>query len=258
MLVAGLDIGSRSIELLILEKGKIIFSQETPTTFDPLSQCHKLLRGRSWDEMAVTGYGRKLYSRDHEALTVSEIKAHALGARRLFPDCRSILDIGGQDTKALTLDENGNLLKFEMNDRCAAGTGKFLEFMARGMEMSLDEFGNYALDGRPGVTVNSMCTVFAESEATSLMAQGKRPQDIALALHNSVAKRSLAMLKRVGLKLPLAFSGGVAKNPCMVQLINLALGDNCLIAEAPEMVGALGAAWFAAQKNRLPWADANS
>jgi predicted CoA-substrate-specific enzyme activase len=250
MPAAGLDIGSRSIELVILEKGKITFSQKLDTTFDPLSQCQKLLKGKSWDEMAVTGYGRKLYSREHEVLTVSEIKAHALGARRLFPDCRSILDIGGQDTKALTLNENGDLLKFEMNDRCAAGTGKFLEFMARGMGVALEEFGGYALKGRPGVKVNSMCTVFAESEATSLMAQGKRPQDIALSLHDSVAKRSLAMLKRVGLRLPLVFSGGVANNPCLVDLLNQSLGQECMVSESPEMIGALGAACLASQKNR--------
>ena len=153
-----------------------------------------------------------------------------------------------QDTKAIALNGSGRMVKFEMNDRCAAGTGKFLEFMSVGLGMSVGEFGPFALRGRPGIQLTSMCTVFAESEVTSLIAQGKKAEDIALALHRSVVKRSVAMLSRVGPQSPVVFAGGVARNPCMVKLITDALGGEVHVPEKPEMVGALGAALFAARR----------
>jgi predicted CoA-substrate-specific enzyme activase len=242
MVVAGLDIGSRSIELVLVEGGEAVFFARESTGFDPLPQCRKLLSGARYDRLVATGYGRGLAAERFGAETVSEISAHALGARHLFPDCRSVLDIGGQDTKALALGEHGRVARFEMNDRCAAGTGKFLEFMAACFSVPLEEFGAFALGGRPGVSINSMCTVFAESEATSLMAQGVEPRDIALALHDSVVRRSAGMLRRVGVAAPLVFAGGAAKNPCMARLVEAALGMEIWVPEEPDMSGALGAA----------------
>jgi predicted CoA-substrate-specific enzyme activase len=133
-----------------------------------------------------------------------------------------------------------------MNDRCAAGTGKFLEFMATSFQLPIERFGDFALEGELGLSINSMCTVFAESEATSLMARGHRPQDIALALHQSVVKRSLSMLKRVSVNGPLVFSGGVARNRCVTKLIADHLSSQVLISAEPDMLGALGAALYAA------------
>lgn len=179
--------------------------------------------------------------------SITEILAHALGAGYLFPGCRSVLDIGGQDTKAISLDSSGRVSKFEMNDRCAAGTGKFLEFMASSFQIPIERFGDYALEGEPGLSINSMCTVFAESEATSLMARGHRPQDIALALHQSVVKRSLSMLKRVSVNGGLVFSGGVARNRCVIKLIEKEMKSQILVSSEPDMVGALGSALYAAQ-----------
>ena len=246
MTVAGLDVGSRSIELVVIEDDRIKLTRRLDSTFDPLAQCRLILDGVDYDRICAAGYGRNLVKAELNARTITEIKAHALGARRLFPDCRTILDIGGQDTKAISLAENGAVRKFEMNDRCAAGTGKFLEFMALSLQKPLDEFGSYALTGQPGTKINSMCTVFAETEATSLIARGARAENIALALHESVLRRSLSMINRVGLVPPLAFTGGVARNPAMVRLLAQTTGLEPLIAPEPDAVGALGAALAAA------------
>ncbi len=249
MVVTGIDVGSRTIKLVVLDSRheRIISSNKVATTFNPLEQSKRLLVGTRWDRLIATGYGRKLVQDSFRADTITEIQAHALGARRLFAKCSAILDIGGQDTKAITLDDVGRVHKFEMNDRCAAGTGKFLEFMASSFQVSIEDFGNFALRGKPGLTINSMCTVFAEAEATSLMARGHQPQDIARALHLSVVKRSLSMLKRVSTGGPLVFSGGVARNRCVVELLEEEMGPHVLIPEDPDMVGALGAALHGAR-----------
>ena len=249
MIVYGIDVGSRSIKLVGMDAATqhVFWSQKTETTFNPLEQCMNMLKGVDADRLIATGYGRKLVQESLGAETITEIQAHALGGSRLFPGCKSILDIGGQDTKAITLDSRGRVRKFEMNDRCAAGTGKFLEFMATSFQIPIEHFGDFALRGEPGLTINSMCTVFAETEATSLMARGNRPEDIALALHVSVVKRSLSMMKRVSPEGPVVFSGGVAKNPCIVELVAQAGGVELLLPHQPDMVGALGAALYGAR-----------
>ena len=248
MMIAGLDIGSRSMELVLLQDNQVVEQRKTDTGYDPLGQAAGILDGLSWDSLIATGYGRRLIAENTEATVITEIQAHAIGARYLFPQAQTILDIGGQDTKAMALLPNGKISRFEMNDRCAAGTGKFLEFMATSLSYPLEKFGDFALSGKPGVNINSMCTVFAETEATSLMAKGCRAADIALALHHSVVRRSLSMLKRVGLKDPVVFSGGVARNPCMVRLLEKDLATVLLVPEQPEMTGALGAALYGASK----------
>ncbi|MEJ2718274.1 MAG: acyl-CoA dehydratase activase [Deltaproteobacteria bacterium] len=249
MLVVGLDAGSRTIKLVVLDsdRERILASAKTETTYDPVSQARQLLDGLDWDHLVATGYGRKLVQQLFEGVAITEIQAHAIGARHLFPDARSVLDIGGQDTKAIALDHEGYVQKFEMNDRCAAGTGKFLEFMAASFQVPIEEFGKFALSGRPGLTINSMCTVFAETEATSLMARGHKPQDIARALHLSVVKRSISMLKRTSVNQPLVFSGGVARNPCAVRLIEEVGQFQLLVPDDPDLMGALGAALHGAR-----------
>jgi predicted CoA-substrate-specific enzyme activase len=252
MRLAGIDIGSRSIELVVLDGGQVVLSCREETTFDPMAQCRRMLEGVRWDRLVATGYGRQLLAAAFPAEPVTEIRAYALGARHCFPQCGGVLDIGGQDTKALRLSGEGRTLHFEMNDRCAAGTGKFLEVMAARFGMSVAAFGPFALRGQPGLSINSLCTVFAETEATSLMAQGKRPEDIALALHHSVVRRSLAMIERVGVEPPLVFAGGVAWNPCIVRLLEEELKTGLLVPPEPDMVGALGAALHAAQRGEEP------
>jgi (R)-2-hydroxyacyl-CoA dehydratese activating ATPase len=252
MAVCGIDMGSRTIKVVVLDANtkRILEFRKAETTYSPVDQCLKILNGLSTEHTVATGYGRRLIKDHVDSESITEILAHALGAGYLFPGCRSVLDIGGQDTKAISLDSSGRVAKFEMNDRCAAGTGKFLEFMATSFQIPIERFGDYALEGKPGLSINSMCTVFAESEATSLMARGHRPQDIALALHQSVVKRSLSMLKRVSVNGGLVFSGGVARNRCVIKLIEQEMKSQILVSSEPDMVGALGSALYAAQLER--------
>ena len=246
----GIDIGSRSIELVVREEGKVVSQKKTATTFEPLRQIKELLAGEHLDRLVATGYGRNLAEQEGfcaQTETITEIKAYAIGAAHLFPEARTLLDIGGQDTKAIALLPGGKISKFEMNDRCAAGTGKFLEHLATVFQIPLEKFGSYALEGTTRLHINAMCTVFAETEAIGLMAAGNNPRDIALGLHASIVKRTLTMLGRVGSVQPILFAGGVANNPCVVHLLTEALGTPLLIPPQPDMVGALGAALYASR-----------
>ena len=247
MRAVGIDIGSRTIEVVVMEGGKIIESRQTDSGFDPLKETEEILEGLEFDVTMATGYGRHLFELSYNAPTVTEIKAYAVGAKALFPKVKTILDIGGQDSKAIALNDEGRVIKFEMNDRCAAGTGKFLEIMAQSLGYNLDRFGEEALKSRKQIQVNSMCTVFAESEVTSLVAKGENRRDIALGLHESVVRRAVGMLKRVSIEDPLIFAGGVAQNPCTCRLLDRSLGRKVLVPEEPQMGGALGAAILAAR-----------
>jgi (R)-2-hydroxyacyl-CoA dehydratese activating ATPase len=247
-LVAGLDVGSRSIELALLEGERLVDWAKVPTTFDPLSQCRRLLKDVKASRLVTTGYGRRLVVENLQGdnmMTITEIQAYALGARHLYPEARAVLDIGGQDTKVIALSPQGKVLRFEMNDRCAAGTGKFLEFMALALQVPLEEFGSFALQARKRIRISSMCTVFAESEATALMARGESPANIALGLHLAIVQRTLGVLKRVTEQPPLLFAGGVAHNGCVCELLKEGLGHDIIVPPNPDLVGALGAALYA-------------
>ena len=244
---AGIDIGSRTIELVVVNDGDIVSTRQTDTGFDPMAQAGELLSGMDFDRIMATGYGRNLFEIAFDAPTVTEIKAYGMGVSTLIPGARTILDIGGQDSKAIALNDMGAVKKFEMNDRCAAGTGKFLEIMAKTLGFELSEFGSEALNAEDHLHINSMCTVFAESEVTSLVAKGEDRRAIALGLHQSVVRRAVGMIKRVSAEGPVVFAGGVAKNPCMRRLLEEALKREVLIPEDPQMVGALGAALLSAR-----------
>jgi predicted CoA-substrate-specific enzyme activase len=248
MLFAGIDIGSRTIELVVVnEADQVEASFQADTGFDPMTVAKKLLDGVRFDRIMATGYGRNLFEISFDSPTVTEIKAHARGARAFFPDTRTVLDIGGQDSKAILLSENGKVKKFEMNDRCAAGTGKFLEIMAKTLGYTIEDFGREALLAKNGLNISSMCTVFAESEVTSLIAKGNKRREIARGLHASVIRRAAGMINRVSSNGDIVFSGGVAKNPCMVAFLTEKLVRKVLIPENPQFVGALGAALLASE-----------
>lgn len=245
---AGIDIGSRSIELVVLNGSEPVHQVKVPTTFDPLRQCEKLMQEVSAQHFTATGYGRKLFADSAKQLnvaTITEIQAYSLGAHHLFPVVRTVLDIGGQDTKVISLMTNGKVAKFEMNDRCAAGTGKFLEFMASALQIPLESFGEFALNSDKRIQISNMCTVFAESEATSLMARGETAENIAMGLHLAIVQRTLAMLRRIGVEPPVVFAGGVAHNRCVRKLLDEQLILDVIVPEQPDMVGALGAALYA-------------
>lgn len=245
---AGIDIGSRTIELVVVDgNGNIIQNIQTDTGFDPMAEAKNMINGIEYHQIIATGYGRNLFEISFDAQTVTEIKAHAIGARAFFPEAQTVLDIGGQDSKAITMFENGKVKKFEMNDRCAAGTGKFLEIMAKALGFSLEEFSKQALLAENDITISSMCTVFAESEVTSLIGKGQNRQEIARGLHKSVIRRAAGMINRVSAEGDIVFTGGVAKNACIRDFLSEALKRKVLVPDDPQLIGALGAALLAAE-----------
>ncbi|WP_066633047.1 acyl-CoA dehydratase activase [Desulfolucanica intricata] len=246
---AGIDIGSRTIALVITDGQEIINARVVDTGYTPIQTAKELLAGEKFSRLIATGYGRHSARSEFADDIITEIKAHAIGARYFHPETRTILDIGGQDSKVILLNEKGGIIDFQMNDKCSAGTGKFLEVMANALGYSPDEFGHEALQGKKGIKISSMCTVFAESEAISLVHRGTPRQDIARALHISVAERAAGMLQRINFIPPLAFSGGVARNSCIVKFLEEKLQTKILVNRDPQLIGALGAALFASQIN---------
>lgn len=194
-------------------------------------------------KIIATGYGRDHI--DFADAVKTEISCHAKGAHFCNPEARTIIDIGGQDSKVICLDEDGNVMNFVMNDKCAAGTGRFLEMMAHTLEMSLDEMGEKGLTWKKDLTITSTCTVFAESEVVSLVAENSETNDIIHALDKSVAKKTRSMVKRVQGKAPYMMTGGVAKNKGVVKELERDLGAPLAVMEHPDLIGAIGAALFA-------------
>jgi len=241
---AGLDIGSRTIALVELNNLETVRSDLVDTGYSPLETARALLATLPpGATITATGYGRHAAKADFAHRVVTEIKAHALGVGHFVPDARTVLDIGGQDTKVILLDGLGNLEDFQMNDKCAAGTGKFLEVMAGALGyITVEEFGRESLLGSPGTKISSMCTVFAESEAVSLMHKGVDRRDIGWALHASVVERTMGLLQRVGYQTPLVFTGGVAMNPCILTMLRKQVKGLVVVPENPQLIGALGAA----------------
>ncbi len=247
MISAGLDVGSRTIKLVTLD-GEQRDSVVTATGARPLERCRELLASRQIDRLAVTGYGRHLVGDALGCGTVSEIKACAVGARRLCPNCRTVIDVGGQDCKVTLLAASGEVVKFEMNDRCAAGTGRFLEVMAATLDVEIGGLGNLALRATRSAQISSLCTVFAESEVVSLIARGEDAAATALALHRAVTARMVAMARRVGVNSPVVFAGGGAMNPCLVKLLGNELQTAIAVPDSPQTVAALGAAILAQER----------
>lgn len=242
MITAGIDIGSRTIKLVLLSNGEIVHSKVVDNSYNTMDICRDLLKGKSYERITATGYGRHLFAEHFQSEIISEIKAFALGVRHFFPDARTILDIGGQDTKAISLDKDGKVKKFEMNDKCAAGTGRFLEIMAMALRYHPDEFGDAALRVTEKETISSMCTVFAESEVISMLGRGYDREKIARGIHHAIVVRATAMLRKIGIDSDLVFVGGVARNKAIHLM--LANSTNVLVhsPENPQIFGALGCA----------------
>jgi predicted CoA-substrate-specific enzyme activase len=245
---AGLDIGSRTIALVEWDGAGIVRAEVVDTGTDPLGNARGLMAGRTYRWLVATGYGRHLATeRELADEVISEIKAYGLGAYRLYPDVSTVLDIGGQDSKVIRVGPGGRVMRFEMNDRCAAGTGRFLENMAHALGMTVEAFGPHALEAGGGpIRISSMCTVFAESEVVSLIARGQDSRRVALGLHQAIVDRVGSMVRRVGVEERFVFAGGVACNPCLQHLFGQALGVPLSVPDDPQIVGALGAALHAA------------
>jgi (R)-2-hydroxyacyl-CoA dehydratese activating ATPase len=241
---AGIDIGSRTVKVVLVQDGSVTAIRKAENSFDTLKVCAGLLGGLSYDHITSTGYGRNLFKEHYTCEAISEIKAFAIGANFFFPACRTVLDIGGQDTKVISLDDQGRLKKFEMNDKCAAGTGRFIEIMAMALRYSLEEFGEQALLVDESVNISSMCTVFAESEVVSMLARGAGRAGVARGIHQSIVNRSISLLRRVSVEDDIIFAGGVAYNKCIVHLLEQTLQKKVFIPSDPQIIGALGAALY--------------
>jgi len=218
------------------------------TGIDPLRNVQRVLEHQKYDSLTATGYGRYLAQMHMNCPTITEIKAYAIGASYFFPNASTVLDMGGQDSKIIRVSR-GKVEDFDMNDKCSAGTGKFLEVMATTLGYTIDEFCSTAMQSEKAVSISSMCTVFAESEVVSLISRGEDRRSIALGLHLSILNRILALIGRLGFVEEIVFAGGVAKNHCMVALLEQRLGVHLLVPKEPQIVGAVGAA-LAANKNK--------
>lgn len=241
----GIDLGSRTIKTVALQGGSMLSRTVVESGFEPHRQALQLLADHPKARVVATGYGRHLMQQHAELDVITEIKAHALGARHLFPRCRTILDVGGQDCKVIQLNESGRITSFQMNDKCAAGTGRFLEMMAVSLGYGLREFGLAAEKAAGATPINSMCAVFAESEVVSLKNRGVPPEEIARAVHLAVASRLSAMVSKTGEFTHLVFTGGVANSATLVQMLEKALGVPVMVPQDPSIIGALGAALHA-------------
>ena len=251
---AGIDSGSTTTDVVILDRERNIAARVILPTGagaekgaaraleQALAQAG--LKETDLTATVTTGYGRSAIEMGEKSVT--EITCHARGAHFLNPEVRTVIDIGGQDSKVIRLDETGGVASFVMNDKCAAGTGRFLEMMAKTLELSLEEISTIGLDWREDITISSMCTVFADSEVVSLVARNKALPDIVYGLNKSVASRAAALFRRVKGEPAVMMTGGVARNAGVVKAIEEALSLPLYIHEDAQVCGALGAALFAA------------
>jgi len=252
MITIGIDVGSISTKAAVVVNGDLISTKIISTGYNAKSAGRRVyadilsdtgIDSSKVNKIIATGYGRNGVDFAYKAIT--EITCHAAGAHHLNPEIRTIIDIGGQDSKAISVDEGGNVRDFAMNDKCAAGTGRFLEVMARAMEVELDDFGNMSLASESPASISSLCTVFAESEVISLISTGEKRANIIAGIHESISSRVVAMAGRVGLTAPIMMTGGVARNIGVVKALETKIGMSVEVSEYAQVNGAIGAALIA-------------
>jgi predicted CoA-substrate-specific enzyme activase len=249
MLSVGIDVGSITAKAAVVKDGEVISHKLILTGYNARNAGEKVfenviknlgLKSSSIDKIIATGYGRNSVAIAHKAVT--EITCHAMGAHYLDPTIRSVIDIGGQDSKAIAVTDIGSVKDFAMNDKCAAGTGRFLEVMARALEVDLNDFGHFSLNADQPSKISSLCTVFAESEVISLISKGEKRSNIIAGIHQSIAARVVALAGRVGLKTPIMMTGGVAKNVGVVKALERKTGEKITVSAQAQITGAIGAA----------------
>jgi len=249
----GVDLGSTTAKVVILDSaGEIRAAEVVQMGAVSRAGCARALEaalvsaGLGEGEIAdtiATGYGRRLVP--GVGRTFTEITCHARGVAAMCPGVRLVVDIGGQDSKAIVVDDWGIAENFAMNDRCASGTGRFFEVLARAIECDIDELAELALGGDKELEVSSMCATFAETELISLLARGERREDIAASVHRAVAARTLGLVAQVGKRTPIVMTGGVARNAAAVEFLARALGAEVTVPATPQITGAYGAALLA-------------
>ena len=252
MYTMGLDFGSTASKGVIIKDGQMVVATVTihagTGTSGPKRVKEELTRksGLTDEDIAatvVTGYGRMTYQGADKQ--ISELSCHAKGVHFVEPEARTVIDIGGQDAKALKLDKDGRLNNFVMNDKCAAGTGRFLDVMANVLETQVSKLGDLSAKSTKEISISSTCTVFAESEVISHLSSGEKIEDIIAGIHASVAGRVSGLVKRVGVEEKVIMVGGVAKNSGVVYAMEKALKIDIIVPELAQLTGALGAALFA-------------
>ena len=251
-ITVGIDLGSRMAKIVFLQDRKIIFTDITDTGVNPQKTSIRLLEN-SLTELKLkredvsliysTGYGRNIVPFSDKK--IAEISCHAKGVSYLFPDTKTVIDIGGQDSKVILINDSGRVIDFAMNDKCAAGTGRFLEVTANILEVTVEDLQNLAVLSEEEIDINSTCVVFAESEIIGLIATGKQPAEIINSVHRSIAKRVRNMVSTMHWNEPVVFTGGVAANNAMKTAIEIALDTKITVPENSFITGALGAALFA-------------
>lgn len=258
----GVDVGAATAKSVILSEGKILGHAIIPTGHDvklsakivtqkAIEQSGLSMSIEEIDYIISTGYARNNVAFADKSFT--EIICHAKGANFMIPDARTIIDIGGQDSKTIEVDEDGNVQNFMMNDKCAAGTGRFLDVMAVVLEAeSVDNMGPLSLKSSDPCNITSTCTIFAESEIVSLRASGRSREDLIAGVHKSIATRVSAMARRLRIIPKVIFTGGVAKNTGVKKALEIALeGDISIeVPEEPQVIGAIGAAILASESRR--------
>jgi benzoyl-CoA reductase subunit D len=253
MISAGIDVGAKNVKVLIQEDGKVLgkgsvmAGLDTGAAIDEAVSAALKDAGLARDEVEktyATGAGRKEVKDADDSYT--EVGADAAGAAYLFPDARTVIDVGAEEGRAIRIDEKGKVVDFAINERCAAGAGAFTEAMARALELPLEELGKLSLTSTKAVPMNAQCAVFGESEVVSLIHQKTEKRDIARAVHDAMATRITSMARRVGVQPDVALIGGVARNVGFVDSLQRDLEIEVVIPEDPEFVSALGAALLAA------------
>jgi predicted CoA-substrate-specific enzyme activase len=255
MYVAGIDIGSATTKAAILNEDKVVADHIIETGPESRESAEAVIAGvlaaggirrDDLEYLVATGYGRINVPFAQDVIT--EIACHAKGVHFLFPSARTILDMGGQDCKAIRVDDVGNHVGFAMNDKCAAGTGRFLEVMASILKVPLEEIGPLSLEATEDIEISSICTVFARSEVARHLRRGVPKANILGGLHAATTDRVFGLLKRVGIEADFVISGGIAKNTGVVKRIEARVGLPPHISEEPQIIGALGAALFARER----------
>ncbi len=258
MITAGIDIGSRTAKAIIMSDGQVVSSaigdQILKSREIASMVMEKALQGtalslKDIQYVVTTGYGRFVVPFAQEV--ISEVSCHARGIHWYFPTVRTILDIGGQDSKAINCNERGRITNFMLNDKCAGGTGRFLEVIAEILGVSLEEMGKLHFQATDKISFSTLCVIFAKSEVLNMLREGVKKSDMVAGLHDAVATVAHSLLKRISLIKDLAITGGVAKNPGVVAKIREKTGLEPLLPPDPQMIGALGAALFAHEKLQL-------
>ncbi|MDD2267829.1 acyl-CoA dehydratase activase [Sulfuricurvum sp.] len=241
----GVDIGSTYTKIVgIGSNGEITHTKVIPTIFNQDVIVGEYLSDKEVKMLVATGYGRYMLEESHQAPVISEIKAHAKGAYFFHNEAKTVIDLGGQDSKVIKMGDDGSFTDFRMNDKCAAGTGKFLEIAANRLGLDMQTFANAGFGADKELTISSMCAVFAESEVISLIAKKESLANICWGVHESIASRLASMARKFVVKKdePIVFTGGGALNPFLHHMLELKLERKILIPAHPQLIGAVGAA----------------